>query len=118
MHDSHTKVETPVGTTIVLCPVCSSIAELYRYSEAPDAPTTTAVMCSNGDRFGPQDGLTNEGCLLYLPPDQFYRGTIREAVKYWNQYACVLEIQRRSRNWEMAKVLRATHATPTTGEKA
>jgi len=65
-------------------------------------------MCSNGEKFGPQDGLTNEGCLLYMPPQDFYRGRIVEAVKYWNEYAKALNAQRRQRNWQRARVLRET----------
>jgi hypothetical protein len=42
-----------------------------------------------------------------MPPDDFYRGTIREAVKYWNDFGKALESQRRARNWEIAKPLRA-----------
>ena len=106
MRDCYKKVEAPEGTHIAQCPVCASSAEVYRYSESDDAPTTTAVMCANGDKFGPQDGLTHEGCLLYMPPENFYRGTIREAVKYWNEYAKALDAQRRARRWEAAKVLR------------
>ena len=48
----------------------------------------------------------NEGCLLYMPPQDFYRGRIAEAVKFWNQYALSLNAQRRERNWQRAKVLR------------
>ena len=46
------------------------------------------------------------GCLLYLPPQPFYRATIREAVRYWNDYAKALEKLRRAKHWETAKVLR------------
>lgn len=78
------------------CPVCGSGAEVWRYSEGADAPSSLTAMCSNGTKFGPQDGLVNEGCLLYLPPDCFYRGTIREAAKYWNEYAIALTDLRES----------------------
>lgn len=105
-HDNYKKVDTPEGVHLEPCPVCASAAELWRYSDSPNSPTTTAVMCSNGQAFGPQEGITNEGCLLFMPPDDFQRGTIREAVKYWNEYAKALESQRRARRWEAAKVLR------------
>ena len=55
----------------------------------------------------------NEGCLLYMPPQDFYRGRIAEAVKFWNQYARALNAQRRERNWKRAKVLR--EVTPNAG---
>lgn len=96
-HDSYKRIDTPAGTCIEACPVCGSAGELWRYSEAPDAPTTTAVMCKNGERFGPQDALLYEGCLLYMAPNEFYRGTIRDAVKYWNAYAQALVSQRVAR---------------------
>jgi hypothetical protein len=88
------KVSKPDGTLIATCPVCGGAGALWRYSLTPDAPTVTAVMCDNGTKFGPQDGLLEEGCLLYMPPDGFYRGTIREAVKYWNDYAQALVARR------------------------
>ena len=88
LYDCYKKIEA--DTHIELCPVCASVGEVWRYSESDDSPTTTAVMCSNGERFGPQDGMIYEGCLLYMPPENFYRGTIREAVKYWNEYAAHL----------------------------
>jgi hypothetical protein len=56
------------------------------------------------------DGVVNEGCLLYLPPRGFYQATIREDIKYWNEYAKALIVQRRARNWQTAKVLRSAKA--------
>jgi len=70
-------------------------------------------MCSNGTAFGPQDGLTNEGCLLYMPPNGFYMATIREGVKYWNDYAVALERMQRANRWKRHSALRA--ATPSGG---
>lgn len=29
----------------------------------------------------------NEGCLLYMPPDEFHHGRAADAVKFWNEYA-------------------------------
>lgn len=90
MHDCYQPIDTPAGVAIELCPVCNAVAGLWRHSEGPDEPTTTAVMCSNGQRFGPQDDSVHEGCLLYMPPEDFHRNTIREAVRYWNDYAHAL----------------------------
>lgn len=106
MRDNYKKVEAPADKPVALCPVCGSVGELWRYSEADDAPTTTAVMCSNGDAFGPQSGVANEGCLLYMPPHDFYRASMRDAIRFWNEYATALSAQRRKRNWETAKVMR------------
>lgn len=89
-HDPFKLIETPPGTTLADCPVCATKAHLWRYIDAPDAPTETLVMCSNATAFGPQTGIQYEGCLLYMPPPEFYRDTIREAAKYWNEYAKAL----------------------------
>ena len=105
------RAEMPVGAYLAPCPVCGADAELWQYSQDfKNGPIDKVVMCTNGERFGPQDGAVNEGCLLYMPPQDFYRGRIVEAVKFWNEYANVLNAQRRSRNWKRAQVLR--EATP------
>lgn len=72
------------------CPCCGSPAELWQYSVSPTAPTTKLGMCSNGDRIGPQDGIAYEGCPLFMPNDNFFRDTIRDAVRYWNEFAIAL----------------------------
>ena len=99
--------ELPSGTHVEPCPVCGSEALLWNYStDFKNGPIQKVMMCSNGEKFGPQDGLINEGCLLYMPPQDFYRGRIAEAVKFRNEYAKALNAQRRDRNWKRAKVLR------------
>ena len=101
------QAELPAGMDVEPCPVCGADAELWQHSnDFKNGPIDKLVMCSNGDRFGPQDGAMNEGCLLYMPPQDFYRGRIAEAVKFWNQYARALNAQRRERNWKRAKVMR------------
>lgn len=97
-YEFHAKIDFPAGAQVELCPVCGDAGELYRCSDGPDLPTETAVMCTNGERFGPQDGLVSEGCLLYLPQDSFYRPTARDAIRYWNDYAIALSAQRRQRH--------------------
>ena len=90
--------ELPSGTHVEPCPVCGAKAHLWQYStDFKNGPIDKVMMCSNGDRFGPQDGMTNEGCLLYMPPQDFYRGRIIEAIKYWNAYALALIAQRDKR---------------------
>ena len=59
-------------------------------------------MCSNGEPFLPQDGLF-DGCLLNLPPKNFYKPTVREAVKYWNDYASALMAMRVA-TWEKRQI--------------
>ncbi len=106
VREMYKQVDAPQGSSILPCPCCGAEAHVWQYSESEAAPTTKAVMCDNGDKFGPQDGIRNEGCLLYMPPDDFYRPTIREAVKYWNDYTkALMAIQRRNR-WKTASVLR------------
>jgi hypothetical protein len=105
-YDNYKKIETPAGAALHHCPVCGFAAEIWRYSETADSPTTTAVCCGNSEKFGPQDGFFGEGCLLYMPPNDFYRNTIKDAIAYWNEYADALESFRRKQHWELAKVLR------------
>ena len=108
------KAELTVKTPIEPCPVCGADAELWQYSnDFKNGPIDKLMMCSNGDRFGPQDGAVNEGCSLYTAPQDCDRGRIAEAVKYWNDYAKALNAQRRDRNWKRSKVLR--EVTPNAG---
>lgn len=98
MHDDYKKLElsqiastTPDGGPVLeRCPVCGSDAELWQYSTSPTAPRQLVVMCSHGDPIGPQDGIRNEGCLLYMPPEGFYQERIATAVRYWNDFAKAL----------------------------
>lgn len=106
-HDDYKRLDLPAGVTVTDCPVCGSLAELWQYSTSETAPTSKAVMCSRGEAFGPQDGIANAGCLLYMPPHEFYKATIREAVRYWNEYAGALMKIQRSERWSRSSVLRA-----------
>ena len=76
------------------CPVCGSQGSLWQYSTSFTAPTKKVIMCVNADQIGPRDGVINQGCLLYMPPHDFYRDTIREAVSYWNQFSIALRTTR------------------------
>lgn len=68
------------------CCVCGSKPQVWRYADTEES-STVAVMCSNGDGFDEVDPfLLGAGCLLYMPPQKFYRPRIVEAVEYWNQY--------------------------------
>ena len=114
VEELYKKAELPVGTHVEPCPVCGADAELWQYStDFKNGPIDKVLMCSNGEKFGPQEGLTNEGCLLYMPPQDFYHGRIVEAVNYWNEYAKAMNAQRRQRNWKRAQVLR--EVTPNDG---
>ena len=117
VEELYKKAELPVGTHVEPCPVCGADAELWQYStDFKNGPIDKVLMCSNGEKFGPQEGLTNEGCLLYMPPQDFYHGRIVEAVNYWNEYAKAMNAQRRQRNWERAQVLR--EVTPNANRNA
>jgi hypothetical protein len=106
MHDDYKRLETPAGTHLDRCPVCGHDPEVWQYSTAPDEPTSKVICCSMGDPFGPQDTVALSGCLLYMPPNAFYQPTIRQAARYWNDYAKALETLRRAKHWETARVLR------------
>lgn len=80
--------ENPAG--VAKCPVCHAPPSLWQFTEK-GGTASKLVCCTRGDPFGPQVsdhvGLMNEGCLLFMPPDAFYRATRREAINYWNAYA-------------------------------
>jgi hypothetical protein len=86
----------PQPPGIVPCPVCGSSALAWRLSDTPNSPTVTAVMCEYSDPIGAQNPLY-AGCLLFLPPTDFYRATAREAVAFWNTFAADLIKLRASR---------------------
>ena len=82
------------GAVLEPCPVCGSAGQLWQYSTSPTAPRQLVVMCSHGEPIGPQDGIRNEGCLLYMPPEAFYQARIADAVRYWNEFAKALTAMR------------------------
>lgn len=79
------------------CPVCGAKAHLFEFSEEANDPVQRVVMCENGKPLGPQQGVINEGCLLYMPPSGFYRATARDALRYWNEFADAITKQRERR---------------------
>jgi hypothetical protein len=94
IHDIYKQIALPSGYTLEPCPVCSSKAELWQFSESDKSPTQKLVCCTQGEPIGPQDGLIFHGCLLYMPPDIFMRPTISDAVKYWNEFAVAIREMR------------------------
>ncbi len=105
-HDDYKRLELPPGLQIKDCPCCGSPGELWQYSTSDTAPTNKLVMCSNGKRIGPQ-GDAFQGCPLYMPDRGFYQATIREGVKYWNEFASALAAMLRANHWKKHKALRA-----------
>lgn len=93
LHDDYKQLDHDPDK-IERCPVCGSQAKLWQYSTSPTAPRQLVVMCEHGDPIGPQDGIKNEGCLLYMPPDGFYQERIASAVRYWNDFARALTAMR------------------------
>ena len=109
-HDMYRRMQPPPKTAIEPCPVCGSEAVVWEFSEYPKDPVQRVVMCENGEKIGPQSGLTHEGCLLYLPPNEFYHGRGADAVRYWNEYAKALTAYRRKRGWETHQAMRQSAA--------
>jgi hypothetical protein len=105
-HEMYRRMVPQPAGTLEPCPVCGSKAVVLEFSEEPTDPVQRVVMCENGERFGPQDGIRNDGCLLYMPPEQFYHGRGADAARYWNEYAKALTAQRRKRSWERHSALR------------
>lgn len=85
----------PEPGTVKPCPICGSGTEVWQYADNPGAQLLRVVMCTRGDRFGPQirESLMG-GCLLYMPPQEFYQATTKEAVRFWNEYAEAVAAQR------------------------
>jgi hypothetical protein len=89
MHDDYKPLDHDPDK-IERCPVCGSAGQLWQYSTSPTTPRQLVVMCSHGEAIGPQDGIRDEGCLLYMPPEGFYQARITDAVRYWNDFARAL----------------------------
>lgn len=70
------------------CCVCGSKPQVWRYNDTWDC-STVAVCCSIAEDASESDSPFT--CVLYLPPKEFYRPRIVEAVEHWNAYqrACV-----------------------------
>jgi hypothetical protein len=90
VREMYRQLETPQGAHIEHCPICEAEAALWQFSETPDAIVQRVAMCSHRDEIGPQDGIVNSGCLLYMPDEAFYQPTAREAIRYWNSFAVAL----------------------------
>lgn len=89
-HPHNDYKQLPTAIYMEQCPVCDSTPQLWQYSTSDTTPRKLVVMCSYSEKIGPQDGLVKEGCLLFMPPTNFYRETIRDAIRYWNEFAQAL----------------------------
>lgn len=102
MSDQFNLLLTPEGSAIEACPCCGSNAQVYEIV-SEDRATQKLVCCSNGERFGPQDGTNDDGCPLFMGTLGHHQPTIREAVKYWNEYAKSLTALQRKNRWQKVK---------------
>lgn len=78
-------------SSIEPCPVCNTKAQLWRFSEDIDSPVSHVVMCSHDGAIGQRGGIVTDGCLLVMPPDDFYQPRQIQAINYWNDYAIALK---------------------------
>lgn len=102
-YESYTLVSSEEAcreNSVHTCAVCGSGVELFAYATSPDEPRKYAVMCTHSEKFGPQDHLIGPGCVLYMPPNEFYCPTEREAIGYWNAWSAAVEDLRSVRTIE------------------
>jgi hypothetical protein len=95
VRDFCTRIYLPADA-LEACPCCGSSARVWEYVEKTGGPVVRVAMCDHEGSIGPRDALVYEGCLLQMPPDDFYRGTGRDAVRYWNGYAKALMAAQRA----------------------
>lgn len=94
------------GLVPLACACCGAAPELFEFIDKPGDDCQKVIMCSTAEGLGPEFGLVDDGCPLYMPPMAFYRPTQREAVQHWNLYTkALMQLQRRNR-WTGATVLR------------
>jgi hypothetical protein len=98
MNDLYKRAELPSEFSLEACPVCGAEAELWSFSKNfKDGPIQKVVMCSQKDAIGPRDNDLHDSCPMIMPEDDFYKGRIVDAVKFWNEYAVALRRLRASR---------------------
>jgi len=107
VNNEYKLMEPPPAEPLEACPCCGSSARVWEYVEKTGGPVVRVAMCDHEGSIGPRDALVYEGCLLQMPPDDFYRGTGRDAVRYWNEYAKALTAAQRANRWKTAHVLRS-----------
>lgn len=71
------------------CPLCGSPSELWQFSR-DDLTASKVVMCSNGDPVAEIES----GCPMFMPPEDFYCATQREAASRWNTFCAATEEMR------------------------
>ncbi len=100
MNDDYRQMVPQPAEPVESCPCCGGAATVWDYIENPDSVVQRVVMCDTQDSLGPRDALVYSGCLLAMPPNDFYKSTGRDAVRYWNAYARALSVLRRANEGE------------------
>lgn len=79
------------------CCICGSTPSPWQFREAGGV-FSKVVMCPNGDPVVEHPtNNADDGCLMYMPPREFYQPTRREAINFWNQWHGAMTKQRLSR---------------------
>jgi len=110
MSNEYKLMMPPPAELLEACPCCGSSARVWQYVEVKGGPVVRVVMCDHEGTIGPRDGMIYEGCLLQMPPRDFYRETGRDAVRYWNEYAKALTAAQRANRWSSAQAMREQQA--------
>ena len=118
VHNDYRPMVPPPSEPIEPCPCCGSAASVWEYSEKPTDEVQRVVMCEKAEDLGPREGLVYTGCLLYMPPNDFYKATGRDAVRYWNEFAKATNAHRRMASWARHSALRAREQDQQTAQAA
>lgn len=76
------------------CPVCGAEAEMWQFAEKEGDVAQRLVCCTSGEAseaFAGARGHLLGGCLLFMPPQDFYQPTARQAERHWNEFARACE---------------------------
>ena len=109
MKEDFDQQDIPTGVTLEPCPLCASDAQIWKrttVTRSGDTQIHPFVCCSHGEPIGPQFNDITSGCPMFMPPEDFYRMRIADAVKQWNSFAKAATALQRKNRWSRAKVLR------------
>lgn len=85
----YTKLEWPdtPACRAICCACCGAAPEPWQFITEANK-VQRVVMCSTSkleDEETSELGIGNSSCPFFMPPADFYAGTLREAVAYWNK---------------------------------
>lgn len=86
-----------LSSETVTCSVCGSAPALWQYKEKGGS-FSKVVMCVNGESVIDPNDVLDDGCVMYMPPMNFYKATRREAIKHWNLWHTAMREQRQARS--------------------